>query len=199
MTDIPDLAPWRSLLAKALHQNRSLVYSRYLQLATVTADRKPSNRTVVFRGFLNPGNRLQIITDTRSEKIAQIAVNPHVEACWYFPKTRVQFRLAGTIAIVTSTTTDETLQAARQTVWGKLSDNARSGFAWPQPGADRADCADSSAFDVETPAPTMPLDKFALLLLEPDRVDQLQLRGNPQQRQIFTRSATGWEQREVNP
>jgi PPOX class probable FMN-dependent enzyme len=196
MPDIPDLAPWRSLLAKALHNNRSLVYSRYLQLATITADRQPSNRTVVFRGFLNPGNRLQIITDIRSEKVPQIAANPHAEACWYFPKTRVQFRLAGTIAIVTATTDDATLQAARRAAWEKLSDNARSGFAWPQPGADRAD---PSAFEVEPPTPTDPLADFALLLLEPDRVDRLQLRGNPQQRQIFTRSATGWEQREVNP
>ena len=196
MPDIPDLAPWRSLLAKALHNNRSLVYSRYLQLATITADRQPSNRTVVFRGFLNPGNRLQIITDIRSEKVPQIAANPRAEACWYFPKTRVQFRLAGTIAIVTATTDDATLQAARRAAWEKLSDNARSGFAWPQPGADRSD---PSAFEVEPPTPTDPLADFALLLLEPDRVDRLQLRGNPQQRQIFTRSATGWEQREVNP
>ncbi|TAF49786.1 MAG: pyridoxamine 5'-phosphate oxidase, partial [Oscillatoriales cyanobacterium] len=95
-----------------------------------------------------------------------------------------------------------TLQAARRNLWHNLSDNARSGFAWPEPGADRVDHtdhADSSAFDVEAPTPTVPLDTFALLLLEPDRVDLLELRGNPQQRQIFTRSANGWEQREVNP
>jgi pyridoxamine 5'-phosphate oxidase len=45
------LAPWRSAIAHALHRNRSLVYARYLQLATVKANSHPANRTVVFRGF----------------------------------------------------------------------------------------------------------------------------------------------------
>jgi pyridoxamine 5'-phosphate oxidase len=45
------LAPWRSALARALHRNRALVYARYFQLATVRADGRPANRTVVFRGF----------------------------------------------------------------------------------------------------------------------------------------------------
>lgn len=194
--EIPDLAPWRPLLVRALNNNRSLAYSRYLQLATLDANGQPRNRTVVFRGFLNPGNRLQIITDTRSEKITQLAANPRAEACWYFPKTRVQFRLTGTIAIITADTPDETLQVARHTVWQTLSDNARSGFTWPEPSADRAE---QVAFEGDLPHPQTPLGNFALLLLEPDRVDRLHLRGNPQQRHIFTRSATEWEQREVNP
>ncbi|MGK7884635.1 MAG: pyridoxamine 5'-phosphate oxidase, partial [Crocosphaera sp.] len=66
------LSPWRSILARALHRNRSLPNSRYFQLATVNFEGKPTNRTLVFRGFLNQTNQLQIITDSRSEKINQI-------------------------------------------------------------------------------------------------------------------------------
>ena len=45
-------APWRHLLNASLAANKSLAYSRYLQLATVRADGTPSNRTVVFRCVL---------------------------------------------------------------------------------------------------------------------------------------------------
>ena len=75
------LAPWRSLLSRALHQNRSLPYARYFQLATVRANGHPANRTVVFRGFLDDTNQLKIITDSRSQKIEQIAQQSWGEAC----------------------------------------------------------------------------------------------------------------------
>jgi hypothetical protein len=55
------LAPWREPLARALHRNRSLAYSRYLQLATVRNNGRPANRTVVFRGFLENTNQLKMI------------------------------------------------------------------------------------------------------------------------------------------
>ncbi|MFM7425627.1 MAG: pyridoxamine 5'-phosphate oxidase family protein, partial [Elainella sp.] len=97
---LPDLAPWRTPLARALHRNRALAYARYFQLATVQHDGKPANRTVVFRGFLEPGNRLKLIADRRSQKIDQLAHQPWAEVCWYFPKTREQFRLSGTMAVV---------------------------------------------------------------------------------------------------
>ena len=66
------LSPWRSILSRALHRNRSLPNARYFQLATVDFGGKPTNRTVVFRGFLDQSNQLQIITDRRSEKINHI-------------------------------------------------------------------------------------------------------------------------------
>ncbi|PSN80900.1 pyridoxamine 5'-phosphate oxidase, partial [filamentous cyanobacterium CCP4] len=94
------LAPWRSSLARALHRNRSRPYSRYFQLATVTAAGHPANRTVVFRDFLPNTNTLTVVTDQRSAKVTDIAAHPWVEACWYFTHTREQFRLAGPIAVV---------------------------------------------------------------------------------------------------
>ena len=44
--------PWRSQLENSLAQHRNITYARYLQLATVTAENRPANRTVVFRGFI---------------------------------------------------------------------------------------------------------------------------------------------------
>ncbi|MEM9245128.1 MAG: pyridoxamine 5'-phosphate oxidase family protein, partial [Cyanobacteria bacterium P01_F01_bin.153] len=127
------LAPWRSPLSRALHRNRSLAYARYFQLATVRADGSPANRTVVFRGFSDRPDRLnslKIITDHRSEKIAQFAGDQRAEACWYFPKTREQFRLLGTIATVTDQDAPDGAAAReRVTTWQNLSDGARLQFA----------------------------------------------------------------------
>uniref|UniRef100_UPI0030DDB7BF pyridoxamine 5'-phosphate oxidase family protein n=1 Tax=Cyanothece sp. BG0011 TaxID=2082950 RepID=UPI0030DDB7BF len=84
MTEV--LAPWRPILSRALHRNRSLPNARYFQLATINRQGQPTNRTVVFRGFLDNSNQLQIITDSRSEKIHHIHHNSLSEICWYFPQ-----------------------------------------------------------------------------------------------------------------
>lgn len=176
------LAPWRSPLARALHLNRSLPYARYLQLATLRADGRPANRTLVFRGFLDPTDQLKLIVDDRSEKIEQIARQPWAEACWYFPKSREQFRLSGTLKLVAADSPDVDLAKARQAQWQDLSDNARIQFAWADPGQPRAE---ASAFDPPPPDPEQPLSNFCLLLLAPVQVDHLQLRGEPQNRTLY--------------
>ena len=176
------LAPWRSLLSKALHRNRSQPFVRYFQLATVKPDGTPANRTVVFRGFLNDTNHLQVISDRRSQKTEQIRQNSSAEVCWYFTKTREQFRLSGSLMLVTADTDDPQLQQARTQVWQNISDNARVQFAWPHPKDARDPDA---AFNPPPPDEKTPLDTFCLLLLSPLRVDYLSLRGEPQTRKIY--------------
>jgi len=189
------LAPWRSPLASALHRNRSLPYARYFQLATVRADGRPANRTVVFRGFREGTNQLQVVTDNRSEKVDQVGDRPYGEACWYFPKTREQFRLSGAIQLVQAQTTDEALHSLRRQLWQELSDAARRQFAWPHPGQVRSP---DDPFEV-TADPTEPLSCFVLLLLNPDFVDHLELRGNPQNRTRYELQGEGWAVEGVNP
>lgn len=191
------LALWRSPLARALHRNRSLAYARYLQLATVRANGRPANRTVVFRGFLENTNQLKFITDIRSEKIEEINFYPWGEICWYFPKTREQFRIAGQLVLVVAEDTDSALYLSRRTAWQELSEGARSQFGWPHPGADKAE---AGAFDSAAPDAHEPLPNFCLLLLEPETVDLLELRGEPQNRSLYGRDGEGnWFVRSVNP
>jgi len=190
------LAPWRSPLARALHRNRSLVYARYFQLATVCAEGRPANRTVVFRGFLDDTNQLKMITDARSKKAEQIDQNAWSEACWYFPKTREQFRLLGQLTLVGAHCSDASLLKARERSWQELSDAARVQFAWSPPGAPRED----TGFDAPPPDPTTPRSNFCLLLLDSTHVDHLELRGDPQNRSIYSfTDAIGWSMHAVNP
>ncbi len=193
---ISTLAPWRSPLARALHRNRSRPYSRYFQLATVTAAGRPANRTVVFRGWLPDTDTLTLVTDQRSAKVADMIAHPWGEACWYFTHTREQFRLGGPLSLVTASATEPTLASARDRAWTALSDAARQQFYWPHPAQPRQPDADFFPRDLDaTPPPG-----FCLVLLTPHQVDHLELRGNPQQRTLYTLKADHtWSVDTVNP
>lgn len=192
-----ELAPWRSPLAKALHKNQSLTYARYLQLATVTPEGQPTNRTIVFRGFLQQTNQLKFITDIRSQKVEQIEKNPWGEICWYFPKTREQFRLKGKLTLVKADNPHPKLAKARETTWQEISDNARQQFTWPYPGKSRVQ---GSAFELALPNSANPLFNFCLLLLDPTKVEHLELRGEPQNRWLYqTDIYKTWSTQAINP
>jgi PPOX class probable FMN-dependent enzyme len=192
------LAPWRSVLSRALHRNRSKPYSRYFQLATIHLNHRPANRTVVFRGFLPDTNALMFITDSRSQKVEDVAAYPVAEACWYFTETREQFRLAGNLLLVDAHQPDSALRQARQQVWEKLSDKSRLQFYWPDPGQPRT--ADADRFTSPTPDDSHPPDVFYLGVLSPERVDHLELRGDPQNRNRYIKQkADDWHHIDVNP
>jgi pyridoxamine 5'-phosphate oxidase len=192
------LALWRSPLSSAIHRNRSKPHSRYFQLATVNPAGYPANRTVVFRGFLDDEqNQLKMITDARSAKIRDIEHQPLAEICWYFTKTREQFRISGKLQLVTVQETNLDLQQARKFTWQRLSDSGRSQFSWPAPAQPMAD---QSAFAVESNDINTPHHNFCLLLLTPHRIDHLQLKSDPQQRFLYTlQSDLTWTNQAVNP
>ena len=191
------IAPWRSLISGALHRNRSLVYARYLQLATVRADGRPANRTVVFRGFDEATDQLQFVTDRRSEKVNEIAVCSWGEACWYFPKTREQFRLSGQLTVIDVGISQSEPVQRRYSLWQKLSEAARSQFYWPFPGQPKAKL---EAFTDSSSETDHPPDSFCVLLLQPDHVDHLELRGTPQNRHLYDYDPQqGWFVQAVNP
>ena len=192
-----ELASWRSPLSRALHRNRALAYARYVQLATVQANNRPANRTVVFRGFLEDSNTLKFVTDRRSQKVEQIAGNPWGALCWYFPKTREQFRIFGKLMVIKATEEDTDLLRLRETAWLALSEGARSQFAWPHPGQPKSISEEAVQASVDL---TAPLEPFCLLLLTPYEVDHLELREQPHHRCSYTlQSDSNWRQQSLTP
>jgi pyridoxamine 5'-phosphate oxidase len=193
------LPPWRTSVDRALHRNCSLPNARYVQLATIDRHRRPKNRTIVFRGWLEPDSQLKFVTDIRSQKAIDLSsgLSDWAEICWYFPKTREQFRLSGQLMLVTVDSDTDRYCKARQEAWQQLSDSGRIQFDWAMPGADRS--ADPQAFNPPQPDARQPLDNFCLLLLMPSAVDHLDLRGEPQNRYDYELVADRWVMRSVNP
>lgn len=186
------LEPWRPVLARALHRNRAKAHCRYLQLATLNHQGKPSNRTLVFRGFVDTA--LRMITDGRSEKVSMIKNHPWAEICWYFTVTREQFRLAGKLTVVDASGPEN----IRLNAWKSISANARQQFYWPHPGHPRDNATAFEPRPVET-LEDHPPDSFYVLLLTANRVEHLTLRGNPQERHIYEQVDDHWTIQNVNP
>ena len=185
------------MLKSSLEANASLPYAKYVQLATVKADGRPANRTVVFRGFMQDDETsLTFVTDSRSRKVDEIHLSPFAEACWYLPVTREQFRLSGGIKIIGSESQEKDGRAARRRAWDAMSPAGRAQFTWPNPREPRAE--NDEAF--EQAASVEPEPTFCLVVLSVDSCDYVQLFEN--KRTLFERlpgDREGFSHTEVNP
>lgn len=181
----------RPAIAAALHrQGRE---GRFLQMATVDPQGYPRNRTVVFRGWRGEC-RLILATDSRSEKIHDLRACPYTELCWYFSKTREQFRLFGRVELLEEGSGDP----QRHQTWQQISASGQELWLWPDPGQPLAPVA---AFAAVTPC-EQPPESFVVLIVTPERVDHLNLRGDgvyPQTRTRYIWEGSQWSCQRVNP
>ncbi|GLJ55864.1 hypothetical protein SUGI_1199540 [Cryptomeria japonica] len=193
-------APWRQLLSKSLDSNSSLRHATYFQLATVRPDGRPANRTVVFRGFMEGTNKLQVTTDSRTHKVEEIRHCPYGEVCWYFTDSWEQFRIQGKLDIIDETDTEPMRLLMRERAWFASSPRSRLQFLGPQPALPVLHTEAETKHSLDPSAG--PVGTFCLLTLDPEQVDYLDLKNN--QRivfKLFTQSngIHEWMQEEVNP
>lgn len=143
---------------------------------------------------------LKFITDLRSQKMQQSKM---AEVCWYFTDTREQFRLSGELIMVTEEEEREALQRQRVGMWKSISENARAQFVWPDPGIERLPDADDEAdFKNCETSRDVPAKNFVLVLLKPNKVDRLLLKGFPQKRTVWAsedKEGLQWTRSDVNP
>eukprot|EP00741_Cyanophora_paradoxa_P015088 tig00020848_g14559.t1 len=190
-------APWKALVDASLEANRDSA-SRFLQLATMRESGHPANRTVVFRGWRKSDEtQLLFVTDRRSEKVKEIRRCAWSEVCWYFPKTREQYRITGTLQAVAEG--DSELAEERAEIWRTVSEATRAQFTWPASGLP-VDPVKGWSPSPEPPHPTVPAADFVLLILTPTSVDWLTL--TPPARQLFHPDPArpgSWVGQHVNP
>lgn len=207
---------WRDRIEVSMAKCRKIRGSNYVQLATVdAATQEPRCRTVVFRGFVVAGddsrrsnNLMRMITDQRSAKVKEGGETPAAELVWWFPKSSEQYRIRGRLHFIGKDgVAKETLGISphlRKETWGNLSDAAREQFYWEEPG---------SAFDSKSNGtksiPTSgrsedgkvlePPENFLLMILDPFRVDYLNLRNNFRQIDTLVSEKDTWAQQQVHP
>ena len=184
------LPPWRSLLRGARQREGRSPGATWLQLATTAEDGTPRVRTLVFRGWSSRGE-LELLTDVRSEKSSQLLSQQRVELCWLFRKAKEQFRLRGTVLLVTAEQEPEALLDH----WQRLSSSGRMVWAWPSPG---------DPFDAQGPWPQQvaddePISSHLLIMrVVLERVEQLDLKPHPHLRRSWE-LRDGWCEQRLNP
>eukprot|EP00931_Biecheleriopsis_adriatica_P119753 TRINITY_DN9494_c0_g1_i1.p1 TRINITY_DN9494_c0_g1~~TRINITY_DN9494_c0_g1_i1.p1 ORF type:complete len:302 (-),score=53.80 TRINITY_DN9494_c0_g1_i1:96-1001(-) len=222
---------------------------KHVQIATVEpTSGRPSVRTVSFRGFLTAAHTsgdptlvnqescmLTFITDSRAAKVRHLeSGEAYVECCWWLDEAGVQFRLGGPAVVASHTSQDPQVRALCQTVWERLSSSTRQTFTWPLPGAPRERAASGESGSTQKPATTETLQDssgdegdappmehahFSVLVVLPERVDELRL-GGRQRRVLYSLdaaavheavtsqaclssdlwwTATHWRAEEINP
>jgi len=106
---MPPTSPWKQRLLGALAANQATdELFGAVELATNGVDGWPRVRMVMIRGLAGDtnaqgakvrpalaGELLRFTTDWRNEKCRELVRDARVEACWWFSKTKEQFRLRG--------------------------------------------------------------------------------------------------------
>lgn len=214
---------WRQSLARSLHVQRSKPESKFFQVANAYVSNKlqngsdivVENRTMVFRGFAQDSHTLLAITDDRSDKVGQWQQSQNSQLCWYFTKTREQYRISAKVLLIgksgllleSSSTlkdqldknlpTDSSLLARRNLLWSNLSGKAKAQFYWPTPKENVLPVEASIKTD-DGEAAEIP-ENFIAICFQPFYVDYLNLTTDPQTREIHEFTDDSWKYKAVNP
>ena len=182
---------WQDHLRASILFNQDDPQHRFIQLATVTPQGEPRNRTVVFRGFDEDEESILFCTDRRSQKYDELIQKLSVELCWYFLKSREQYRLRGVAHFVQQ-------EQIIQQVWSALSPTGKAQFFGPRPGEQRTPNlgeADATHHDHLEYSP-----HFVVIKLSFHLVDYLSLASSQQgfqQRFLCRATQNGWKSYEV--
>lgn len=188
---------WRQRLARSLHVNRSQAQSKYFQVATVSIDGLPKNRTMVFRGFVPDSLNLLSVTDIRSDKVTdwKVSTPKKFEICWYFAGSREQYRVAGHVSLVSSELVNDAnirnpekksaylSHKFLREQWTNLSSAAKNQFLGPVPKAPFE--TDTGKEDLSQRLENVDQDisdNFCVVIFTPLTVDYLNLKTSPQLR-----------------
>lgn len=150
----------------------------YATLATVGLEQVPRLRTIVIREF-DPGNmQLTFFTDSRSKKMLHIKENNKVSLLYYHPEKLLQLRIEG-LAF------KEADEDALTAYWDEIREPSRKDYTTQErPGAeiggpDQVDYMQGS-------------ENFAVVRIQPFRIEYLQLRRPNHIRVRFSRSGDSW-------
>lgn len=111
-----------------------------------------SNRSLIFRSFIDDSHSLVATTDLRSPKVRELReVSNSASICWWMPTPNVQFRIKGTIRVIPSN--EKEWDVKREETWEKMSGHLRATFARPNaPGSPMGDYDQGKDWEETIPA-----------------------------------------------
>jgi pyridoxamine 5'-phosphate oxidase len=158
-------------------------------LATLSRNGSPRARSLVCRAIDDNGT-VWFVSDSRSKKNAQIRNDRRVEAVFWLPMLRRQFRIRGEARVI------DPNDPRRVELWKSLSDATRAMFTWPTPGEKRSDS--DEAFTKMLPTDAAPASFFEAIAIHPRLVEELDLSDHPHARRHWRRK-DGWLAEPINP
>jgi pyridoxamine 5'-phosphate oxidase len=183
------MSNWIEELKRDIHGE--LVIATLATVRSSVSGPEADARNVVVRQIDESG-QLSVVSDARSQKNQQLKLNASAALVFWFPKLRKQFRIVGSIQILTGKETNP----LRLQAWRELSDPARALFFWPHCGDLRQDGDEfvkAVPVDIAMPA------SFELLRLAPVAVQTLDLNPHPHLRMEWTLCGNAWQNKAVNP
>lgn len=115
---MPEMFPdWASLLNAGVTDHASAW--RNITLATAGPNGAPQARTLVLRRFA--GREVDVHTDARSTKFAELKANPAAALHGWDPASRIQLRACGTVML-------HVANAVADQAWTNLSDSSRDTY-----------------------------------------------------------------------
>lgn len=155
-----------------------------VQLATCETDGTPSVRTCVLRAGDRKAGWVQVHTDLRGRKPAEIAREPRASVHAYDPAAKIQLRLTGKAVIHSD---DDVAEAA----WARTRHVSRECYRLqPGPGTplERPDGAELAGAE----DPDMGRENFAVLRLHVTRLEWLYLAAAGHRRALFEWTDGRW-------
>ncbi|MEM1011107.1 MAG: pyridoxamine 5'-phosphate oxidase family protein [Planctomycetota bacterium] len=153
-------------------------------LATVDGQMKPMARCMYCREVTEDG-QLIFVSDRRTRKDQHLRERPDAEVVFWLESQRTQFRVRGH-AVVVGAEMDDYM---RQTWWSKISDESRAIFKGLGNGWELAE-GEPTKVTADTPMPST----FEMLVLNPEEVEMLVLKEQPQIRRAWSKSGDDWSQ-----
>jgi pyridoxamine 5'-phosphate oxidase len=186
------------MLARATRDRRSAWHTAVL--ATIGGDGAPQARVLVLRAADRGARLLRLHTDARSAKVGEIAREPRVGVLFYDPVVRLQLRASGVGRI-------EQEGPAADSAWAATRLLGRRCYTAPEaPGRPAPGAVSGLPEDLETREPTPEESEagrpnFAVLLVELQKLEFLQLAFAGHRRGVFTHDAEkdAWEGRWLVP
>jgi len=151
-------------------------------LATVDGSLKPMNRMMYCRELTDEG-QLVFVSDRRTRKDEQLRERPDAEVVFWLEGRRTQYRLRGH-AVVVGAEMDDFM---RQQWWSRISDESRAIFA-TRGGGWQVPAGEPTQVSADTPMPST----FELLVLNPEEVEMLGLKGQPHERKAWKKAGGDW-------
>jgi pyridoxine/pyridoxamine 5'-phosphate oxidase len=156
-------------------------------LATVSADGLPQARSVVLRHADAKLGTLQIYTDGRSPKVAELALNPVLMLAFWSKRLNWQLRVKASVSV-------QHKGPEVDAVWARVSQSHAAGdyLSASAPG----DLLQSAAVDAEPalaslPSPS-PSHNLAIITAQVQSIDWLELSREGHRRAVFQDQAWEW-------